>query len=86
MIDEGLRGLYIDSSGVVACTNQYAGSGYTDKEGRVKPTIDVFEVREAYKRMYTLFKARVPDSYIFCHAGPISPLVSFVDAVTAGEE
>jgi len=86
LIDEGLRGLYIDSRGVQACTNQYGGCGYVDKDGVRKPTINLFEVREAYKRIYTLFKTRVPDSFIFHHTTPITPLVSFVDATTEGEE
>jgi len=86
LMDEGLRGIYFDSAGVLACKNRYAGCGYVAKDGTVQPTINLFEVREAYKRIYTLFKTRVPDSFIFVHPGPIAPLASFVDAVTAGEE
>ena len=85
MIDEGLRGIYFDSSGVLACINGYHGCGYIDNTGRRRPTINLFGAREAYKRIYTLFKSRHPGSFIIAHAVPISPLASFVDGTTEGE-
>jgi len=86
LINEGLRGIYIDSSGILACKNAGHGCGYVDSKGRVRPTINLFEVREIYKRMSVLFRTRIPDSFILTHDMPISPLVSFVDAATQGEE
>ena len=86
LIDNGIGGIYFDVSGPRACTNQHHGCGYIDETGKRKPTISLFEVREVYKRIYTLFKSRNPDSFIFHHAVPISPLASFVDGTTEAEE
>jgi len=86
IIDQGVKGIYIDSLGTVACKNQKHGCGYIDENGQIKPTIGLFEAREIYKRMYILFKTKVPNSFIFNHAVPISPLASFVEGTTEGEE
>ena len=86
LIDQGLEGIYIDSSGVLASQNPFNDSGYTDPSGMRKSTISLFETREAYKRLYTLFKSRVPDSVIWCHPAPITALASFVDVSCSGEE
>ncbi len=83
---QGLEGLYIDSSGVLASENQFNDSGYTDPSGERKSTINLFETREAYKRLYNLFKSRVPDSMIWSHPVPITALASFVDVSCSGEE
>jgi len=85
MIDEGVGGIYFDSPGVLASTNENNGSGYIGENGKRKATINLFEAREGYKRIYTLFKSRDPGSFIFNHAVPISPLASFVDGTTSGE-
>jgi len=86
LMDEGIGGIYFDSGGTVPCVNVLHGCGYVGREGAVKPTLSLFEARETYKRIYTLFKSRDPDSFIFHHAVPISPLASFVDGATESEE
>ena len=86
LIDQGLQGLYIDSSGVLASQNPFNDSGYVAPSGERKSTIGLFETREAYKRLYTLFKSRVPDSVIWSHPVPITALASFVDVSCSGEE
>ncbi len=86
LIDDGLKGIYLDSAGVLSSVNRYAGRGYVDDSGRVRPTIGLFETRESYKRLYNLFKARIPDAVIWAHPTPITGLASFVDATCEGEE
>ena len=86
LIDQGAKGIYIDSAGVIATTNEYSGSGYVDSNGKRQPTIGLFKTREVYKRLFNLFKQRVPDSLIWVHCTPITALASFTDATTEGEE
>ncbi len=86
MIDQGIQGIYIDSSGVLSSQNPFNDSGYTSPTGERKSTINLFETREAYKRLYTLFKSRIPDSVIWCHPAPMTALASFVDVSCSGEE
>lgn len=86
LIDQGIRGIYIDSSGVLSSENAFNDSGYIDSTGERKATINLFETREAYKRLYRLFKSRVPDSVIWAHPVPITALASFVDITCSGEE
>lgn len=86
LIDQGAKGIYIDSSAVLASTNPYTDSGYVDANGERKPTIGLFNTREVYKRLYNLFKTRVPDSVIWVHSTPITALASFADATCEGEE
>ncbi len=86
MIDAGIGGIYFDSPPILQCNSQYHGCGYIDKEGKRRISINLFEAREAYKRLYILFKTRDPRAFTFLHTMPVVPLASFVDGVTEGEE
>ena len=48
-------------------------------------TINLFEARETYKRIYTLCKERDPGFFIFNHAAGITPIATFVDGCCEGE-
>ena len=86
LIKQGAKGIYIDSSAVLASTNKYTNSGYIDSDGKRKPTIGLFNTRKVYKRLYNMFKTKVPDSVIWVHSTPITALASFVDVTCEGEE
>jgi len=86
MISEGLRGIYLDCSGPGGCISQYHDCGYVDKDGKIKPTINLFETRELYKRMYNLLKDADPTSFVFHHAASLSWIASFSDGASEGEE
>ena len=84
-IDDGVKGLYNDGSNLTACNAACHGCGYVNREGKRVATVNLFGTRETYKRIYTLFKSRVPDSFILVHNVPVSPLASFTDGTCEGE-
>ena len=84
-IEEGMRGLYNDGANLNPCDAECHGCGYVNGNGKRVATVSLFETRETYKRVYTLFKSRVPDSFIFAHNVPVSPLASFTDGTCEGE-
>ncbi|MHB9140091.1 MAG: glycoside hydrolase domain-containing protein, partial [Victivallaceae bacterium] len=84
-INDGVKGLYNDGANLTACNAQCHNCGYVNSSGKRAATVSLFETRETYKRVYTLFKSRVPDSFIFAHNVPVSPLASFTDGTCEGE-
>ncbi|MFA6175539.1 MAG: glycoside hydrolase domain-containing protein [Phycisphaerae bacterium] len=84
-IHEGMKGLYNDGANLFACDAESHDCGYVNADGKRVATVSLFETRELYKRVYTLFKSKVPDSFIFVHNVPTSPLASFTDGTCEGE-
>lgn len=88
LIDEtGVDGLYFDYGFVYADTNELAGSGYTDRDGVLRPTWAIFATREMARRIYTIMKEHDPESIIMTHMSNnmMIPVLSFSDAVVNGE-
>jgi len=85
LIGEGVTALYFDCGGVVSDMNPHHGSGYTDADGARHATINLFEARETYKRIYTLCKERDPGFFIYNHAAGLTPIAAFVDGCCEGE-
>src|ERR1035437_5262784 len=46
LIDDGVRGIYIDYLGTSPCTSPDHKCGYIDKEGKRKPIMNLFTARE----------------------------------------
>jgi len=69
LIDEyDVDGAYIDTAiHPYPCMNVDHGCGYLDKEGILKPTVPLFGVREAMKRLYAVIKSRKPDGILDLH-------------------
>jgi hypothetical protein len=83
----GYDGIYVDFGG--AKFPFYApelGVGY-DRGGQKKAGLPIFRTREIYKRIYTAFKQRKPDSLIWGHVSSSIhvPVLAFCDIWLNGE-
>ena len=82
----GFDGVYLDVSQPVISDNPYHDAGYTDENGKRRPTAVIWKLRELYKRLYTYLHTNGKNGVIFAHTAPMPGIVGFVDVVTAGEE
>jgi len=83
----GFAGLYLDVSQPIPCRNQYHGCGYRKPgDDTVHPEINIFRLRELYKRAYTYLKTGGRDGVLFRHGMRDAPAAGFCDVVTQGEE
>jgi hypothetical protein len=67
--------------------NLYAGSGYVDESGVLRPTLPIFGVREAMKRLYRTVKTLEADGLVCNHISfdLLLPTLSFSDIHYTGE-
>ncbi len=80
-----LDGLYLDVSRSVGCRNPAHGCGWWNNEKKLREReVNVFEMRELYKRIYTHFKTGGRDKVIFCHGADMGAL-PYIDVFTQGE-
>ena len=69
MIDEfDIDGVYLDSTPMPwPCNNELHGCGYRRADGKLGSTYPIFAVRETFKRLYTVIKAKKPDGIVDAH-------------------
>lgn len=69
MVDEyDIDGVYLDSTNMpFGCTNTLHGCGYARPDGTIAPTYPVFAVRETFRRLYAVIKAKKPDGIVDSH-------------------
>jgi hypothetical protein len=83
-------GLLYDISLAQSCrATNHPDCGWVDAQGVVQPKLNIFALREFYKRIYTLFRERLPQTYLIAHSSANNcelPLFSFVDALWDGEQ
>lgn len=83
--DDGARGLYHDGVNPSYCISELHGCGCSDGHGKFHPTAGIFDSRETFKRIYTMYKELSPDTFIFVHNAPITPIAAFADGCCEGE-
>ncbi len=66
--DYDADGVYLDSTSIPwACDNPLHGCGATSFDGTKVATYPIFDVRETFKRIYTVVKSRKPDGIVDLH-------------------
>jgi hypothetical protein len=88
MQDHQVDGVYTDGSACVRPSeNLYAGAGYVEGNGALRPTTPIFGVREGMKRLYRVVKSRKPDGIVCNHMSfnLLLPTLSFSDIHFTGE-
>jgi hypothetical protein len=88
LLNEGnVHALYFDVSRALLDSNIYHGAGMPMPDGSIEPSLGILGVRQIFKRIYTLMKAKHPDGKIFYHmSGKVMlPIDSFCDGMIDGE-
>lgn len=83
--EDGARGLYHDGVNLGLCDSEFHNCGYVDENGKRGKTNGIFEVRETFKRIYTMHKELSPDFFTFVHNSPVTPIGGFADGCCEGE-
>jgi hypothetical protein len=88
MDEHHMDGIYTDGATQVSPSqNLYAGSGYVDENGILRPTTPIFGVRDTMKRLYRIVKSREPDGVFVNHMSfnLLLPTLAFSDMHYTGE-
>jgi hypothetical protein len=88
MDEHHMDGIYTDGATMATPSqNLYAGAGYVDENGILRPTTPVFGVRDAMKRLYRIVKGRESDGLFINHMSfnLLLPTVAFSDIQYTGE-
>ncbi len=85
----GISGLYLDGAACpIPCANGRHGCGYTDADGKLRPTYPIFAVRETMKRLRTICESQSRPTLIVAHMSSMItlPSLSFADVLLTGEQ
>ncbi len=85
-IGDGAGSFYMDLSGLSPCRNRYHGHGWRDSGGEWQSEIPFLETREFFLRYQHLIKRNDPRAMLYLHGNPFTPLMTWMDVVTFGEE
>ena len=83
-----MDGIYTDgATSVCPSQNLYAGSGYVDENGVLRPTTPIFGARDTMKRLYRIVKGRDKDGLFINHMSfnLLLPMLAYSDIHYAGE-
>lgn len=84
-----IDGFYLDGSfHTYRDTNQYHGAGYVDRDGVLRPSFQIWELRRWMRRMRTMAESVKPGCWIDMHdsSAIFTPTNSFGDSIWNGEQ